>query len=173
MYDDSFWPTRATVGRFIALDRQANPRDPKAQMVLIFLRLCQVLIKDRSRPSLPANALILLYRAFTEMFLGLELRPKTRVGPGLSIYHGFGLVVNDQCVIGSGVELRNGVTIGHARKGGGVPRIGNDVVIGAGAIIIGDIEIGDGATIGAGAVVTKDVAAGAIAVGNPAVIRLP
>ena len=111
---------------------------------------------------------IVLHRFVTEFILGIELRPKTRIGPGLSIYHGVGLVVNDHAVLGRNVTLRNGVTIGHQISGGGTPTIGDNVSIGAGAILLGEIHVGDRAVIGAGAVLTKSVPAGAVVVGNPA-----
>jgi serine acetyltransferase len=111
---------------------------------------------------------VALYRAWTEGTLALELRPKTRVGGGLALYHGFGLVVNDHTVIGEGVTLRNGVTIGNRIPGGPCPDIGDGVVFGAGAIVVGGLVIGEQARIGAGAVVLKHVPAGATAVGNPA-----
>ncbi|WP_158539892.1 serine acetyltransferase [Williamsia limnetica] len=112
--------------------------------------------------------LVFAYRVLTEFFLGIELRPKTRIGPGLSIYHGYGLVVNDHCVLGKNVVLRNGVTIGHRIAGGGVPTIGDSVEVGAGAIVLGEISIGDGARIGAGSVVLASVNANCAVAGNPA-----
>lgn len=152
----------------IQADFVANAKDPKARLVLFGFRVCQWLMHDRERPrrrSLPAVA---LYRLITEFFLGIELRPKTAVGPGLTIYHGFGLVVNDHARLGAGVTLRNGVVIGNKQKDGACPVIGDGVVVGANAVIIGDIEVGAQAKIGAGAVVTKDVRPGAVVVGNPA-----
>lgn len=109
-----------------------------------------------------------MYRIMTEIFLGLELRPKTRIGPGLAIHHGFGLVLNDGAWIGSGVTLRHGVTIGHSEIGGRCPVIMDHVDIGSNSILIGDITIGAAATIGAGAVVVKNVGRGRTVVGNPA-----
>lgn len=153
---------------YVRRDIQANPRDPKSQFVLVLFRFCQVLMANRESPRKRSLPVIVLYRLMTECILGIELRPKTRVGPGVSIFHGFGLVVNDQCVLGRDVTLRNGVTIGHKRKGGGCPQIGDGVDIGAGAIVIGEILVGDGARVGAGSVVIESVPAGAVVAGNPA-----
>lgn len=100
--------------------------------------------------------------------MGVELRPKTLVGPGLTIYHGFGLVVNDHAKIGAGVTLRNGVVIGNKVTDGACPTIDDGVQVGANAVILGDVRIGAGAKIGAGAVVVRDVLAGSVVVGNPA-----
>lgn len=162
------WPTSRSLMRYIKADVAANPRDPKAQMVLVLLRICQAAMGRRESPRKWSYPLMAVYRFATEFVLGLELRPKTSVGPGISIYHGFGLVVNDHCVIGSGVKLRNGVTIGNREDGGPVPRLGDNVEVGAGAIILGNISLGDGCRVGAGSIVLESVADGVTVVGNPA-----
>lgn len=113
---------------------------------------------------------IIFHRLFTEWLLGIELRPKTLIGGGLSLYHGTGLVVNDHTVIGCNVKLRHGVTIGHSFEGGPCPTLEDGVDVGAGAIILGGITIGANAKIGAGSVVTRSVPSGARVVGNPAKI---
>lgn len=154
--------------RVLSADLRANRRDPKSQLVLIGFRVCQWLMHDPVRPRLRSLPFVLAYRIFTEFALGMELRPKTRIGSGLSIFHGYSLVVNDHAVIGRGVHLRNGVVVGHAAPGGQSPRIHDGVSIGANASVIGPINIGADARIGAGAVVVKDVPSGATAVGNPA-----
>lgn len=149
-------------------DIVANPRDGKTILVLVMFRFCQIWMGNLNAPRKSSIFAVFFYRCITEFFLGIELRPKTVVGPGLSIYHGFGLVVNDHTVIGAGVKLRNGVTIGHKNVHGGCPIIGNNVEIGANATIIGDITIGDNSVIGAGSVVTTDIPDGVTVVGNPA-----
>lgn len=163
-------PFKSFVGfaRTVRADVAANPREFKSQLVLTGFRTCQFLMGDRSHPrwfSLPAVA---LYRIATEFILGIELRPKTRVGPGLTIYHGTGLVVNDQSLIGSSVTLRNGVVIGHRRPGEHAPFIRDGVEIGAAALVIGAVTIGANARVGAGAVVVRDVPSNDVVVGNPA-----
>ena len=152
----------------VTADRQANSSDPKMRMALYWFRVCQFAMGDLDNPRRASRPLVIAYRLLTESMLGFELRPKTSVGPGLRIYHGFGLVVNDRATIGSGVTLRNGVTIGHRRPGTPSPRIGNNVSIGANACVIGDITLGDGAQVGAGAVVVHSIPPGRSAVGNPA-----
>lgn len=109
-----------------------------------------------------------MYRFATEFILGIELRPKTRVGPGLTIFHGTGLVVNDRALIGTGVVLRNGVVIGHKRPEQHAPFLRDFVDIGTTALIVGAVTIGRGASVGAGAVVVRDVREGDTVVGNPA-----
>ena len=82
------------------------------------------------------------------------------------MHKGFGVVLNPKSVIGEGTVIQHSVTVGHI--GDGVPVIGKNCFIGAGAIIIGGITIGDNVKIGAGAVVNKDVPTGCTAVGVPA-----
>jgi putative colanic acid biosynthesis acetyltransferase WcaB len=149
-------------------DRLANPRDPKAMIVLISFRTAQAFGAAKQPIPLVAWPFIIFHRLLTEWLLGIELRPKTRVGEGLSLYHGTGLVVNDHSVIGRNVKLRHGVTIGHAVEGGPCPTLEDGVDVGAGAIILGGITIGENAKIGAGSVVTRSVPPGARVVGNPA-----
>lgn len=149
-------------------DYAANPNDPKSRLILTGFRLCQYLMRDSSRPRPISFPVVAAYRFWTEFCLGMELRPKTFVGPGLTIYHGYALVINDHAVIGSCVVLRNGVVIGQKHPGGGSPILQDGVTVGAGAIILGSVTIGKDAVIGAGAIVVRDVAEGDIVAGNPA-----
>lgn len=165
---DLEWPNRKNIRIYLRRDLQANRRDPKSQIILILLRLCQLAMGSPERVRPVAFPLIAAYRVITEFILGLEVRPKTRVGPGLTIFHGYGLVLNDHCVIGQDVVLRNGVTIGSKIDGGPVPIVGDRVQVGAGAIVLGGITIGADSKIGAGAVVLRSFPAGSTIVGNPA-----
>lgn len=91
------------------------------------------------------------------------------LGRGVQLgYWGLGVVIHGSAVIGEGTLVRQNVTIGTRHKGGGVPRIGAHVSIGAGAVLLGDVTIGDGAVIGANSVVTHDVPPGITVVGAPA-----
>lgn len=155
---------RETIQGYLFQDWQANPGDPKSKTMLFGFRLAQLLNKGRRR-SYFSEA---IYRIFSEIVIGTELRPKTKVGRALTIYHGFGLVVNDHTVIGNNVILRNGVVIGNKVPGGKCPVIEDHVEVGANAIIIGDIIVGHHSKIGAGAVVTRNVPAHAVVIGNPA-----
>ena len=100
------------------------------------------------------------------MYSGLELSPRAQIGAGLFVGHHGPTVIHPETVAGSNLTLVHAVTIGSAASG--VPRIGNGVEIGAGAIVIGGIVIGDGAAVAAGAVVTRDVASGCTVAGVPA-----
>ena len=155
----------------IVEDWRANPRDHKARFVLLGFRLAQAALSSRSIPRPLKFLAVASYRFVTEWILGIELRPKTVVGGGLRLYHGVGIVVNDHTVLGRNVILRHGVTLGHARPGGGCPVVEDGVEFGAGAIVLGDIRLGVNAVVGAGAVVTRDVPSNSLAVGNPAQIR--
>jgi putative colanic acid biosynthesis acetyltransferase WcaB len=156
--------------RQCTVDWAVNPRDAKARLVLFCFRAVSSSLSSDPDLPYPRRALpfVAAYRLLTEWVLGIELRPKTQVGPRLRLYHGIGLVVNDHAIIGSDVVLRHGVTIGHAKSGGMCPILEDGVEVGAGAIILGGVTVGQGAVVGAGAVVTRDVPAGAIVVGNPA-----
>ena len=102
---------------------------------------------------------------------GCEIHSVMEVGEGLQLPHnGLGVVINPNTVIGNNVKIHQNVTLG-GREGSGCPVIGDDVLIGAGAVVLGDIRVGNGAKIGAGAVVLNDVPDEAIAVGVPAVIK--
>ncbi len=102
---------------------------------------------------------------------GIEIHPGAEIGDYLFIDHGMGIVIGETTIIKDRVTMYHGVTLGGVSTELGSkrhPTIGNDVIIGAGATVLGNITIGDGAQIGAGAVVLKDVPAGATAVGVPA-----
>jgi serine O-acetyltransferase len=111
------------------------------------------------------NAPNLLRRAIA-ILLGSDVAcklPKSTI-----IGHPYGIVIHSKARIGEGVTIAQNVTIGFRRGNTEVTRIGDGVLIGAGAILIGDITIGAQAKIGAGAVVVKDVPPCTTVVGNPA-----
>lgn len=117
---------------------------------------------------------IFFYKLITELIVGTEIHWRCKIGPGAQVFHGYGLVIHSDSIIGAGVALRNGVTLGSKITGGllQAPILGDRVDVGVSAIILGGVKIGDGAIIGAGAVVVKDVPAYAVVAGNPArVIR--
>jgi serine O-acetyltransferase len=100
---------------------------------------------------------------------GVEIHPGATIGPGFFIDHGMGVVIGETAEIGTDVTLYHGVTLGGTSldKGKRHPTIGNRVVIGAGAKVLGAIEIGADTRIGANAVVVKSVPANSVVVGIP------
>lgn len=117
--------------------------------------------------------LFLLARIVSQLsrfFTGIEIHPGATIGKGLFIDHGMGVVIGETTEIGDDVTLYHGVTLGGTGKDKGKrhPTVGNKVVIGAGAKVLGPINIGDNSKVGSNSVVLKDVPAGATAVGVPA-----
>ncbi len=106
---------------------------------------------------------------FSRHFTGIEIHPGAKIGKGLFIDHGMGVVVGETAIIGDNVTLFQGVTLGGTgkEKGKRHPTIGNNVVIGTGAKVLGNIVIGDNVQIGANAVVVKDVPPSCTVVGVP------
>jgi serine O-acetyltransferase len=109
---------------------------------------------------------------YLKLLIGAELPPTIECGPGLRLPHAArGIILHPHVRIGSGVTLLHRVTIGE-RHHGEVPVIGDDVFVGAGAVVIGGIKVGDQAQVGAGAVVLCDVPDGGTAVGVPASVAV-
>lgn len=138
-------------------DYAANRGDLKALLVLTTFRLSHFLRASKAVPRPVAYAMTIVHRFCAEVIVGIEIRPKTRIGPGLTIFHGFGTVIHDASIIGSNVVLRHNVTIGQAVPGGPCPVVEDGVVFGVGATVLGGVRIGAGAMIGAHALVTSDV----------------
>lgn len=113
---------------------------------------------------------------FARFLTGIEIHPGARVGEGFVIDHGMGVVIGETAEIGNNVTLYHDVTLGGTTvftSGGKVmtkrhPTIGNNVIIGSGAQVLGPIKIGDNAKIGSNAVVIRDVEASSTVVGVPA-----
>lgn len=103
------------------------------------------------------------------LLTGIEIHPGARIGRRFFIDHGMGVVIGETAVIGDDCTLYHGVTLGGTswQKGKRHPTLGNDVVVGAGAKVLGPIVVGDGARIGSNAVVLKPVPPGATVVGVP------
>lgn len=101
---------------------------------------------------------------------GIEIHPAVQIGKRFFIDHGTGVVIGETAVIGDDVTIYQGVTLGGTGKDTGKrhPTIGNNVMIGAGAKVLGPLEIGDNSRIAAGAVVLHDIPRNSTAVGVPA-----
>jgi serine O-acetyltransferase len=108
---------------------------------------------------------------FARGLCNCEIYAHCKIGNNLTLLHnGNGVIIHPDAVIGHNVTLYHQVTIGQRERTGGVPKINNGVIIGAGAKVLGDIVIGENAKIGANAVVLTDVPANSTAVGIPAKI---
>ena len=108
--------------------------------------------------------------AISRLLTGIEIHPAARIGEFLFIDHGAGVVIGETAMLGSRVTLYQGVTLGGLKSDAVKrhPTLGDDVVVGAGAKLLGAITVGNGAFVGANAVVLKDVPAGEVHVGIPA-----
>ncbi|MCS5732135.1 serine O-acetyltransferase EpsC [Herbiconiux daphne] len=116
--------------------------------------------------KLPAR----LLSQFVRFLTGVEIHPGARIGRRLFIDHGMGVVIGETAEIGDDVMLYHGVTLGgkSERREKRHPTLGDRVVVGANATILGPVSIGADSMVGAGAVVVKDAPTGAILVGIPA-----
>lgn len=118
-----------------------------------------------------------LISQISRFFTGIEIHPGATIGKGLFIDHGMGVVIGETAEVGDNVTLYHGVTLGGTGKDKGKrhPTVGNNVLIGTGAKVLGPINIGDDAKIGANAVVLHDVPNGATAVGLRAknIVKIP
>jgi serine O-acetyltransferase len=124
--------------------------------------------RHRSRGPLATLArkwAVVRYR-FWSVVTGADIPLGTRIGGGLVIPHPNGIVIHTDCVIGPNCIIFQQVTLGEGHDG--VPALGGDVQLGAGAKLLGNLHVGDHAVVAAMAVVTHDVPAGATAVGIPA-----
>lgn len=111
-----------------------------------------------------------LLSQLTRFFTGVEIHPGAVLGRRLFIDHGMGVVIGETAIVGDDCVLYHGVTLGgtHTEKVKRHPTLGNRVMVGAGAKLLGNITIGDNSSIGANAVVVKDAPAGSVLVGIPA-----
>ncbi|MBT9168204.1 MAG: Serine acetyltransferase [Syntrophomonadaceae bacterium] len=150
-------------------------RDPAAksfwEVVLCYPGLHAILLY-RLAHSLHKRGLILLPRVISQiarLVSGVEIHPGAKIGDGVFIDHGMGVVIGETAEVGDNVTLYQGVTLGGTgkEKGKRHPTVGNNVVIGTGAKILGPIVIGDYAKIGAGSVVLNNVPANTTVVGVP------
>lgn len=150
--------------------------DPAARSkieVFLLYPTIHALIAYRISHYLYINKLFFLARLISQIsrfFTGIEIHPGAKIGRGLVIDHGMGVVIGETAEIGDNVLLYHGVTLGGTGKDKGKrhPTVGNNVVIGTGAKVLGPIYIGSNSKIGANSVVLNNVPEGATAVGIPA-----
>ncbi|MCG2820216.1 MAG: serine O-acetyltransferase [Actinomycetia bacterium] len=155
--------------------RVIKERDPAAKGVLeialsypglhaIWMHRLAHYLDAKGVPLLPR-----LISMFTRAVTGIEVHQGAKLGRGLFIDHGMGVVIGETAEVGENVTMYQGVTLGGTgkEKGKRHPTIGNNVVIAAGASVLGPITVGDNSKVGAGAVVLKDVPANCTVVGVP------
>ena len=151
-------------------------RDPAARgrlEVILLYSGFHALAFYRAAHALDKNGAHVTARAlsqFSKFLTGIEIHPSAKIGKGLFIDHGSGVVIGETAIIGDNCTLYQGVTLGGTGKESGKrhPTLGNGVMVGAGAKLLGAFTVGDNAKIAAGAVVLRDVPADSTAVGIPA-----
>ena len=152
-------------------DWPRNQRNVKGRLVMLSFRLASMGKLNKIAFILLLPHLI-MHRIFVEWFLCIEIPYKTSIGPGLTLFHGHALVINDSSVIGENCTIRHCTTIGNKENSDGSfsssPVIGKNVDIGSNVCIIGPVRIGNNVKIGAGSVIVKDVPDNVVVVGNPA-----
>jgi serine O-acetyltransferase len=150
-------------------------RDPaatsKLEVILTYAGF-HALLAYRISHRLKSMGIPFLPRAISQVarwLTGVEIHPSAKIGTGFFIDHGMGVVIGETAEIGDYVTLFQGVTLGGTGKERGKrhPTLGNHVVVGAGAKILGGITIGDNVKIGANSVVLKNVAANSTVIGVP------
>ena len=155
--------------------KAAFERDPAAKnlievsllysgvQALVWYRITHFLLKLKI-PIVPR-----FISQFAKFITGIEIHPAARIGEGVFIDHGMGVIIGETAIVGDNVTLYQGVTLGGTGKERGKrhPTVGNNVVIGAGAKVLGNISIGDNSYIGANAVVIKDIPPNSTVVGVP------
>jgi serine O-acetyltransferase len=167
----------------IAADfRAARDRDPAARgwsgavevilsypgfHALLLHRICHCLHSNFHIPVLPR-----LLSQLTRFLTGIEIHPGATIGEGVFIDHGMGVVIGETAEVGNNVTIYQGVTLGGTGKEAGKrhPTVEENVVVGAGAKVLGNIRVGHHSMVGAGSVVLKDVPPSCTVVGIPGVI---
>ena len=170
-------PFTATNADFKAVfDRDPAARTPlgPVEVILTYAGFQALLVHRFShflyRLKIPIIPRLLAY--ISRIFTGVEIHPGATIGPGFFIDHGMGVVIGETSEIGDNVTLYQGVTLGGTgkEKGKRHPTIGNNVVVGANATVLGNISIGNNVKVGAGSVVVTSVPDNCTVVGVPAEI---
>jgi serine O-acetyltransferase len=172
------FPTLARVAREVREDlAAAQERDPAARSVsrteiLLTYGGVQALLAHRVSHALHQAGVPIVPRVLSNVVkvaTGVEIHPGARIGRGLFIDHGSGVVIGETADVGDHVTMYQGVTLGGTgfARGKRHPTVGDQVMIGSGAKLLGPIEVGARTKIGANSVVIHDVPSDATVVGNP------
>lgn len=155
----------------IAIIRQRDPAIHSSMEVLLYPSF-KVMLHYRLAHKLYLKKHYFLARWVSQRGVrktGIEIHPGAQIGKGFFIDHGNGVIIGETTIIGDNVTLYQGVTLGGTGKEQGKrhPTLGNNIMIGAGAKVLGSCSIGDNCKIGAGSVVLEDVPGGCTVVGVP------
>jgi serine O-acetyltransferase len=135
--------------------------------IVIYIHKIVFTLHTLKIPILPK----IINKIFIRLLFGCEIGEGTKIGKNVDLgYGGLGIVIHERAVVGNGVTISPGVTIGGTRKKYGVPNIKDNCIIYSGAKILGPITIGEGSIIGANAVVIDSIPDKCLAVGIPAKI---
>ena len=156
--------------------KNIKDKDPAANNVLYVILIYSgfhALVSHRANHFLQKIKLKFLARFLAQIsrtITGIEIHPGAKIGDRLFIDHGMGIVIGETAEIGNDCTIYHGVTLGGTGKAAAKrhPTIGNNVMIGCGAKVLGNITIGDNVKVGANAVVLKDVPSNCTVVGIPA-----
>ena len=187
VWDPSFWMKKAEkaidAGRKTVTDiayevRAIRDRDPAARSnaeVLLLYPGLHAVLAHRAAHYLHGKKHFFAARAISQVargLTGIEIHPGAKIGKGVFIDHGCAVVIGETAEVGDNCTIYQGVTLGGTGKHCGKRHrtLGNDVMVGAGAKVLGPFKIGDHAKIAAGAVVLKEVPSDSTAVGIPAKI---
>lgn len=159
---------RADLNAFVSKDPAARS---KLEVVLTYSGF-HALVAYRFSHFLYRKNFKFLARVVSQVsrfFTGVEIHPAAKIGKGIMIDHGSGVVIGETCEIGDDVVIYQGVTLGGTGKHTGKrhPTIGNHVMISAGAKVLGPFKVGDNSKIGAGSVVLKEIPPNSTVVGIP------
>lgn len=159
--------------------QSVKQRDPAARSkaeILLFYPGVHALIRHRIahffwRAKLKFLAAAIAY--FARFATGIEIHPAAQIGKNLFIDHGYGVVIGETAVVGDNCTIYQNATLGGTgnERGKRHPTLGDNVVVGAGAKVLGNITVGSNVRIGANAVVTKDVPDGCTVVGVNRIIH--
>ena len=155
--------------------RNIKDKDPACKSTVMAVLLYSgfhILVFHKIAHFLYEHHLFFLARFTSQLgrfFTGIEIHPGAKIGKRLFIDHGIGVVIGETATIGNDCIIYHGVTLGGTGKDKGKrhPDIGNNVMIGAGAKVLGPIKIGDNVRIGANAVVLKNVSENKVVIGVP------
>lgn len=171
VYDDT--PDLADMSLYDINETARRNFEPGASVAtLLFSRGVQAILAHRVAHALWQNGdhmIALAVKSTAGRAFSTDIHPAANIGAGLWLDHGLGFVVGETCVIGKDVSIWHNVTLGSTLNDSGPqrhPTIGHGVVIGAGAIILGNITIGDHANVAAGAIVVEDVPVQTLVVGS-------